>query len=571
MHQDQINKGASSPSGYLSHKTQPHLTLSLSLRATKGEKFTDNESQRSRAEGKEVCVLQVKMVLWVALLMSHCYLGLNGAASHSTGLERIEKCGTRCSKGLQCKPKPHNWFPPRCLNPAEGLNHSSVFHNMNLSTVMSCKGRQKCSLHLRIKTTLKLTESIHGVSICTDTAGMMANCQMFRFRRMSTGQLSGLQVEVENDCTDISPGQHMKVRVNTVPSYCGVTWTGTYDAPDCISEDLSRHVPECITGRLSYDVNPQKKELSVSVSDMLDDQDYHLRLCRKDFICIGTGPYTLIKKGEHIKSAILPYSRPLPCLCIEGWSAVMDAPRVQVCPFKHRLEELWFGINFDSLEETLSWEPLCPETAVVVLCQKRGDDVCVDLAHSSQNVSREKITFTKVDPHPHLCMKFTTGHQSWTRCPFVDARFQAWEVVVTRQQGQEDVKMLSQITATFSVGLCVKSEGSTACQITNTHTMHVERHKAVDLNLSGEQCNFCIQVKRLDVKFAATVIHCLEQCMYQRRKQNMNRGCNSEKRTDPASDCVVPVLQTQPALHGGFLIPDSPQCGNTEKANLISD
>lgn len=40
-----------------------------------------------------------------------------------------------------------------------------------------------------------------------------------------------LKVEVENDCTDISPSQHVQVTVKTVPSYCGVTWKGTYDAP----------------------------------------------------------------------------------------------------------------------------------------------------------------------------------------------------------------------------------------------------------------------------------------------------------------------------------------------------
>ncbi|XP_078137494.1 interleukin-17 receptor E-like protein isoform X2 [Sander vitreus] len=566
------------------------------------------------------------MILWAALLMSHCCLGLNGAAAENSGLERIEKCGTRCSqvlhhcvnavckltsyKGLHCKTKPDNWFPLPCRDPAEGLNPSSVFHNINLSTVMSCEGRQKCSLHLRIKTTLQLTESIHGVSICTATAGMMANCQMFTFKKALRERMSGMQVEVENDCTNVSPSQHVQVTVKTVPSYCGVTWKGTYDAPECINEDLRSHVPECITGRLSYDVNPERKELSVSVSNMLEDHDYLLRLCHKDFICVGTGAITLIKKGEPVKRATLPYSRPLPCLCIEGWSTMMDAPRVQVCPFKDRLEDLWSSINFDPLEETLSWEPACPVTAVVVLCQKREDGVCVDLPHASQNVSREKISFSKVDPHPQLCVKFTAGSQSWTRCPFANARFQVWEMIVTRQQGREDIKMLSQVTATFSVGLCAKSKGSTVC---DTHTMHVTKHKAVGLNLAGELCNSCLQVKRLDVKFSATVIYCLEQsnqsslsrtvissraswdlpwvvvpagvCLSliiintlvlyilltvcQRRKQKRNGGCISEKQTDP--DCVVPVLQTQPVLHGGVLIPDSPQCGNNEKANLISD
>lgn len=44
---------------------------------------------------------------------------------------------------------------------------------------------------------------------------------------------------------------------------------------------------------------------------------------------------------------------------------------------------------------------------------------------------------------------------------------------VTRQQDHEEVRMMSQISATFSVGLCVKSAGPAVCQITKTHTVHV--------------------------------------------------------------------------------------------------
>lgn len=55
------------------------------------------------------------------------------------------------------------------------------------------------------------------------------------------------------------------------------------------------------------------------------------------------------------------------------------------------LEELWHGITFDPLEEALSWEPACPVAAVVALCQKREDDICVALPLSSHNVMREKV------------------------------------------------------------------------------------------------------------------------------------------------------------------------------------
>lgn len=540
------------------------------------------------------------MILLAGLLLLHCCLSLT--AGENTGLESC----MRCSQGLHCKTKAGSLLPRPCENPSEDLNTSTVFQNVSLSTVMKCARRQKCSLQLGIKAILQLADSIHGVSICTTSAGMMSRCKTLSFTRASRERMSGLQVEIESNCTEVSPNQQVQVMLKTIPSYCGITWTGSYRTPGCNDEDFRRNVPECITGRLSYEVNPDRKELSVNVSDMLHDHNYHLRLCHKDFICSGTGAYTLIKTEQPIKSATFPYSRPLPCLCIEGWSAVMDAPRVQVCPFKDRIEELWFGITFDPLEEALLWEPACPITAVAALCQKRDDGVCVDLPQSSQNVTREKIVFSKVDPHEQLCVKFTAGSESWTKCPFADGRIQAWQLVATRREGREEVKIVSQISATFSVGLCVRSEGSPACQTADTHSVQVVKQKAVDLNLKGGLCNSCLQVKRLDVKYAATVTHCLKQCnessplssdltwvfvlagvcllgvicvtlalhvlltVYRRRKQKRTKACACEKQIDPASSCVVSVLQTQPVVHGRVFIPDSPQCGNNEKANLLS-
>lgn len=47
-------------------------------------------------------------------------------------------------------------------------------------------------------------------------------------------------------------------------------------------------------GRLSYVDDREEKQLRVSVSEMLEDHDYHLRLCSKDFICYGTGASALV-------------------------------------------------------------------------------------------------------------------------------------------------------------------------------------------------------------------------------------------------------------------------------------
>uniref|UniRef100_A0A4W5RAY1 Interleukin-17 receptor C/E N-terminal domain-containing protein n=1 Tax=Hucho hucho TaxID=62062 RepID=A0A4W5RAY1_9TELE len=319
-------------------------------------------------------------------------------------MERIQECKTRCSKGLQCKSKTHYSFAP-CRTQQAGLNTSVVFHNVSFSTVMRCEGKQKCSLHFRVHTALQLS-----------------------------GRLGSLfSVEVQNDCSEVWPGQYIHVALKTNPSYCGVTWTSTYQVP---GEDED-------PGRLAYTVDTDRKELAVSVSDMLEDKDYHMRLChKKAYTCRDTGANALIRKEDMLKNTTLQYSTPLPCLCIEGWSATSDAPRIQVFPFRDRLEELWSGINFDPVQEVLSWEPVCPVAAVISLCQKQGDDECDDLAGSSQTLIMEK---------------FTTDSGSWIRCPFADGNFQAWDLGVDQLR----LVLTSRVRAPLSLYVCVKTGTST--------------------------------------------------------------------------------------------------------------
>ncbi|XP_061662888.1 putative interleukin-17 receptor E-like [Syngnathoides biaculeatus] len=448
------------------------------------------------------------MMLWAALLAWYCGLSLFGAAAELVEAERIQTCGTRCSQGLQCKTKPAHFVPPPCQKAPERLDASSVFRNLSFSSVVRCEGRQRCSLHLRVKTSVRLAESVHGLSVCFETPGMLQRCQVVSLLKASRRKMAGMQVEVENDCVGVHPGQQARVTVTAFPSYCGLTRSSTYVAPDCSWKDLRRLVPECITGRISHDVDLERKEVRVGVSNALQGHDYRVRLCHKDFICTGTGDEALIKKEEPKKSVVLTFSRPLPCLCIEGWSAVIDAPRVQVCPFKDRTEEMWHGIRFDPLGEALSWEPACPISGRATLCQ-RGEDGdgggggCSDLEGAERNITRGKITFAKVDPHPQLCMKFTVGDQSRIRCPFVK-RFQAWDVSMT----QQEATLTSLVNATFAVSACAPSQGSAACRAAGaTHTtVHVGEHSSVGLNLTDVRA--CVYVRRIDVKYASTVLHC---------------------------------------------------------------
>lgn len=167
-------------------------------------------------------------------------------------------------------------------------------------------------------------DSIHGVSICTVSPGIIQSCQDFMFTKASRGRMSGklvlffsqhvlyfspffaaaslldsvsnicqhfiqaegnivlqqlvllssqwglfhyesqyshvihsriteawlpdnslcafilLKVEVDSDCTKIALGQRVAVTVKTVPSYCGIDWRGTYEAP---GKNLGRLFP----------------------------------------------------------------------------------------------------------------------------------------------------------------------------------------------------------------------------------------------------------------------------------------------------------------------------------------
>ncbi|CAL8329149.1 unnamed protein product [Boreogadus saida] len=329
--------------------------------------------------------------------------------------DALDRSEVRCSQGLQCKAKQHNPFSSSpCRSPPGGARTP----NVTLSYDLRCSGIQRCSLQLVVSASFILTEPVHGLTICVQAPGRTPRCEQVHFSKSSRRRMEGSLVKVTSQSVGVSPGQEARVRVHTVPELCGRGWTGTFHAPECSSGDLREKVPQCITGSLNYTLKESK--LVVSVSDMLVDQDYRLRLCLEGYVCSGTGAYARIKKEEAGTEVSLSFSRPVPCLCIEGWSAVMDAPRVRVCPFRcHKyMDQLWYGVTYDPMEQELSWQPACPVDVVVSLCQRGAEKVCEDLPRANQTTRTSKVKFTKVDANPHLCVKFTTASGSWTSCPF---------------------------------------------------------------------------------------------------------------------------------------------------------
>ncbi|KAL4656761.1 interleukin-17 receptor E-like [Arapaima gigas] len=431
---------------------------------------------------------------------------VSGVLSQSDHIERISQCGTQCPK-VPPDVKCHFSLHP-CKNTPEPLG-APVFHNVSISTVMKCEEKQKCSLHLNIVTEMESSEHVQGVAVCVGPTGMLEQCKAIYFRRKGRKQLGGGQVKVRNDCYKVRASQEVRVVLRTIPEYCDLTWSRLYQ---CNNEDLRNNVPECITGKIVHTVDTERKELSVTVLGALEDKDYHLRLCYRAYTCSGTEDHVLIKKENPFKNATFHYSRLLPCLCIEGWSHMIDAPRVQVCPFRNNTQELWSGMSFDIGREILSWEPSCPTDAVITLCQKVDENLCLDLENSSQVTHGEKVTYSKVDPHPKLCMKFTTRNGAWIRCPFVSGKFPMWDLMVATSAGQHQAVLTSESRNQLSLSVCREGEAFACTDIT---TVTVDKWNHTIISLPADACDpsVCLQVKRVDVQFSTPVLQCHLPCL----------------------------------------------------------
>ncbi|XP_017349177.1 putative interleukin-17 receptor E-like [Ictalurus punctatus] len=446
------------------------------------------------------------LLLLLLLLLDFCTSRLQGER-----VEKIEQCESRCSQGLRCKVKPHLSFE-RCKKWPGDMTRD-VFRNTSISTVMKCEGDRRCSLYLRVSTHLQLKKHIHGIYMCTVSAAMMEHCRIVTFSRTHKDKVMDHQVNIQDDCLEVGIGQDVYITLQTWPQFCDVAYSRAYRVPDCSNKDLQGNIPECTTGKIDYEVDLESKEVHISVSDMLVDRDYHVRLCHKDYICIGTGAHVLLKKENPVKNVTLKYSKPVPCLCIEGWSVMTDASRVQVCPFKNRVEELWSGITFDHVEQKMSWKSSCQVNAVISLCEMQDEDVCQDLANSSQRYVKGMVTYSAVDPHPRLCMKFVTEIGAWIKCPFSDGNFPAWNVDVSTEENQPQLLVTSRVKANLSLSVCSKT-GASGCEDTQIILVDVEKFKQVQPNLAMDLCtsSLCIKAKRVDVKYGVTTLYCQSSC-----------------------------------------------------------
>ncbi|NWR88657.1 I17RE protein, partial [Furnarius figulus] len=304
-------------------------------------------------------------------------------------IPRIEKCGLSCSQGIHCKSIPSGGiFNSFCRDAPASLS-SMVLKSMKISTVMKCVQGSPCSLHLNIKGTLSLDENVRGLEICSlslDT--QQSQCVNVRFTRKKSKMLNGKKVQVQFNCIEVNVAQHIYVTMKTVPNYCEVKLSQEYFVE---------------AGKFDYNVDRARKLITVNASNFPWDQDYYVRLCHKWFTCEDVGAFAVIKGKESFKSVSLKYSQLLPCLCIEGWLAIPDARRIQLCPFENgkyhvtNTKILWDNIVYNPSTQTLAWEPVCPVLVMVNLCRfMKSNDNCEDIENSSKN-STEKVRAMQVN------------------------------------------------------------------------------------------------------------------------------------------------------------------------------
>ncbi|RXM36671.1 putative interleukin-17 receptor E-like [Acipenser ruthenus] len=180
------------------------------------------------------------------------------------------------------------------------------------------------------------------------------------------------RVHVQYNCFEVGIAQQIIVTLKTIPD--GNTQTMEY------------HVQ---AGKLDYSVDQKEKLVSVHVSEFLEDNDYHLRLCHKWHSCESIGAYVLIKREDPVK---------------KGWSSFPDSSRIQLCPFKKNTEELWSGITYNPISQELVWELACPievrnksnpVTANLTreMCQS---NICIQATHVSQECPFSTLQMTIV-------------------------------------------------------------------------------------------------------------------------------------------------------------------------------
>lgn len=360
-------------------------------------------------------------------------LALSWSTCPSLAVPRVTDCGPSCSQGFICRSHvTRSILSSFCHQPPASMPRS-VLGALTLSTAMKCDPCDGCSLLLRVNTSLRLHESLRGLEACALSMDTQeTHCQSVRVPRASRRLHVGQQFQVHFGCFEVSAAQSVHVTLRTVPHFCGVQLEQQYHVEDCGDEDVGRNLPGCLARKLSYWVDRSRKVILVQLPEAPGGTDYYVRLCLKWFTCEDVGALVQVAANSVPGMVSLPYSRELPCLCLESWAATPDAVRTQTCPFEDdaAAEALWEAVRYHPASQALSWEPACPLSGLVSLCWcPEPGPACLELQHS-RRPAHGRVQFSLVDTQPQLCLKFSTSLGFHVRCPFQQLRFPAWKMTL---------------------------------------------------------------------------------------------------------------------------------------------
>ncbi|KAK2497681.1 hypothetical protein MC885_000294 [Smutsia gigantea] len=240
--------------------------------------------------------------------------------------------------------------------------------------------------------------------------------------------------------------------------------------PDCFGE------APCAAGNLSYWVDRSRKVILVQVPEAPGGRDYYVRLCLRWFTCAEEGALVqvsprpslahrrlppVLPQAPHSPSTLLdqalpPAPRPLPTSLFpprthtapSTQTPALRLPQVTTnrvsrtvsLPYSRELpclclEALWDAIRYHPGSQALSWEPACPVSGHVSLCWRpRPGAQCRELEHSGRP-AHSRVQYPLVDTQPQLCLKFSTSLGFRVRCPFEQLHFPG-ELSLGRQGGE---------------------------------------------------------------------------------------------------------------------------------------
>ncbi|XP_053517447.1 putative interleukin-17 receptor E-like isoform X1 [Artibeus jamaicensis] len=482
---------------------------------------------------------------WAVALLS-----LTWSAHQSLAVPRIAECGLSCSQGFTCRSR-GNW---NILNsfcrPLPGSMAPSVLGALTLSTAMKCAPQGGCSLLLHVHASLTLHESLRGLELCSMSPDTQeTQCHSVRVSRASRQRQEGQQLQVHFNCFEVRVAQSLYVTLRTVPYFCGVQLEQQYRVKDCGDEDVRRNVPDCFARKLSYRVDRSRKVVLVQVPEAPRGPDYYVRLCLKWIACEDAGAPVRVTANSVSRMVSLPYSQELPCLCLESWSATLDAVRTQTCPFENDTEALWETIRYHPASQALSWEPACPVRGYVSLCWRPDPGAqCQELKHSARS-AHGRVQYSLVDTQPQLCLKFSTSRGFSVSCPFQRPGFPAWKMTVRPAPLRTHLRVtfFSPSPAHFQVRLCHRGKmWPLACH----QTLQAAALSPASANLTAdpvfvdvpgeEACgpNTCIQGWRTDVLFSGPQQLCALQCAVTQGTADRD-GCLIKNKQVPGLDCRV--------------------------------